>query len=113
MEGPSGMAGNPGQHLGMLMGSVVVEDGMDHLCGRDVGFDAVEETDEILMGMALHAAADHIAFQHVERGEQRRGPVLSFAAVGSEVTLTRLLDADLPLAWGDQPAFLQALARAT
>ena len=29
----------------------------------------------------------------------------------SGLTLTRLLDADLPLAWGDQPAFLQALAQ--
>jgi hypothetical protein len=31
MKGPARMAGEPGQHLGMLVGGVVVGDGVDRL----------------------------------------------------------------------------------
>ena len=62
-------------HLRMLVGGVVVEDDVDELAGRHLRFDGVEEADELLMAMALHAAADDLAFEHVERGEQRRGAV--------------------------------------
>ena len=75
MEGEARMAGEPGPHLGMLVGGVVVDDDVDDLSGRDLGFDGVEEADELLMPVALHAAADHGAVEHVERGEQRRGAV--------------------------------------
>ena len=61
--------------LGMLVGGVVVDDGVDQLAGRDLRLDGVEEADELLMPMALHAAADHRAVQHVERGEQGGGAV--------------------------------------
>ena len=37
--------------------------------------DGVEEADELLVPMPLHAAADNAAFQHVEGGEQRGGAV--------------------------------------
>ena len=43
---------------------------MDDLAGGDVGFDRIEKADELLMAMALHAAADDPAFQDVERGKQ-------------------------------------------
>ena len=59
----------------MLVGGVVVEDGVDHLAGRDLALDGVEEADELLMPVALHAAADHRAVEHVQRGEQRRRAV--------------------------------------
>ena len=42
---------------------------------RDLGLDRVEEADELLVTVALHAPADHLAFQHVEGGEQRSGAV--------------------------------------
>ena len=37
--------------------------------------DGIEEADELLMAMALHALADDGAVEHVERREQRRGAV--------------------------------------
>ena len=37
--------------------------------------DGVEEADELLMAVALHAPADDRALEHVEGGEQRGGAV--------------------------------------
>ena len=45
------------------------------LSGRNLRLDGVEEADELLMPMALHAAADDLAVEHVEGGEQRGGAV--------------------------------------
>ena len=56
------------------MGGIVVEDGVDHLAGRD-GLDGCDEADELLMPMARRAAADDLAFEHAERGEQGRRAV--------------------------------------
>src|ERR1700722_9488392 len=58
--------------LGVLAGVVVVEDRMDGLAGGDLALDGVEETDELLMPMALHVAADHGSVEHVHRRKQRR-----------------------------------------
>ena len=48
---------------------------MDQLAGRDRRLDRVEEADELLVPVALHAVADDRAVEHVERGEQRGGAV--------------------------------------
>ena len=69
------VAGEPAQHLGMLVSSVVVEDDVDHLAGRHRALDGVEEADEFLVPVALHAWADDGAVEHVEGGEQGRGAV--------------------------------------
>src|SRR5438876_7536378 len=37
------MAGEPFEHLGVLVSGVVVEDDMDPLAGRDLGLDSVQE----------------------------------------------------------------------
>src|SRR3984957_16771894 len=58
--------------LGVLAGVVVVEDRMDGLAGGDLALDGVEETDELLMPMALHVAADYGSVEHVHRRKQRR-----------------------------------------
>jgi len=42
VEGPAGMAAQPGDHLGVLVGGVVVEDGVDGLARRDLALDGVE-----------------------------------------------------------------------
>ena len=68
MEDEPRMPGEPGAHLGVLLGGVIVEDDVDDLAGRDFGFNGIEKTDELLMAVALHAAADDLAFQHIERG---------------------------------------------
>ena len=61
--------------FGMLVGGVVVEDDVDHLAGRHLGLDRVQEAHELLMAVALHVAADHRPVEDVERSEQGRGAV--------------------------------------
>src|SRR5216684_4616716 len=75
MEDPAGMIGEPLLDLGMLVGGVVVGDGMDDFAGPDSALDGVEELDELLVGVARHAAADHGAVEDVEGGEQGGGAV--------------------------------------
>ena len=75
MEDEARMPCQPGSGFGMLVRAVIVEDHVDDLAGRDFGLDRVEETDEFLMPVALHAAADEPAVEHIEGGEQRRGAV--------------------------------------
>lgn len=64
------MSAQPFDHLGVLVGGVIVEDGVNRLASRDLALDNIEEADELLMSVALHAAADDIALQDVEGGEQ-------------------------------------------
>ena len=42
---------------------------MDQLAGRDVALDLVEEADELLWGVTLHALTDDGTIQDVERSE--------------------------------------------
>jgi len=65
----------PLAHLRMLVGGIVVEDGVDHFAGRNLGLDGVQEADEFLMAMALHVAADDGAIENIQRREQGRGAV--------------------------------------
>ena len=83
MERPSRMFGEPGRHLRMFMGGIVVEDGVDHLAGQDGPLDGCDEADKLLMPMARHAAADDLAFEHAERGEQGRVAVAFIIVRGS------------------------------
>src|ERR1700687_2060510 len=76
------MPRQPSPHLGVLVGGVVVEDDMDDFAGRDLRLDGVEEPDELLMAVALHAAADHVALEHIESGEQRGRAVPFVDAMG-------------------------------
>ena len=75
MEGEARMAIEPFADLRVLMGGIVVEDDMDGLFGRDLSLDLVEEADELLMPMLLHAAPDDLAFEHIEGGKQGGGAV--------------------------------------
>jgi hypothetical protein len=69
MERPSRMAFEPSANIGMLMGGVIVDDGVDRLARRDLLLDDIEEANEFLMAMALHVAANHRAVEDVHRGE--------------------------------------------
>jgi hypothetical protein len=53
----------------VLVRPIVIEDHADDLANWNLGFDRVQETDELLMPMALHAAPDGFACEHVECGE--------------------------------------------
>lgn len=75
MEGETRMALEPFAELWVLMGHIIVEDDMDGLLCRDLSLDLVEEADELLMPMLLHAAPDDLAFEHVEGGKQGSGAV--------------------------------------
>ena len=69
------MPGQPLAHLRMLVGRIVVYEGVDHFSHRDLLVDRVEEADELLMARALHVAADDGAVKDVEGCEQRGGAV--------------------------------------
>src|SRR5207248_1781287 len=58
VEHQAGMAIEPGAHLGVIMAAVIVEDDVDELAGPGLGLDRVEGANELLMPVALHAAAD-------------------------------------------------------
>lgn len=72
MEGETRMAIEPFANLRVLMGGIIIEDDMDGLFGRNLSLDLVEEADELLMPMLLHAASNDLAFEHIEGGKQGR-----------------------------------------
>ena len=68
----------PLAHLRMLVGCVVVDDGVDQFLDRHLCLDGVEEADELLVPVALHVSADDGAVEDVESGEQRGSRGSSF-----------------------------------
>jgi len=89
VEDPAWVSGEPGLHLGMLVDGVIVQDDVDHLAGRNCALDGVEEADEFLMAVALHAAAEDGAVEDVQRGEQGCRAVADII-VGHRTGLARL-----------------------
>ena len=75
------MSGQPFLHLGMFVGGVVVDDGVDRVSRRHLRLDGVEEADELLVPVALHVAADDGAVENVEGGEQR-GRAVALVVMG-------------------------------
>src|SRR6516162_5268923 len=75
------MATQPGPHLGVFVAAVIVEDDVDDLAGQDLSLDRVQKADELLMPVPLHAAADDLAFEHVEGGKQR-GRAVALVVMG-------------------------------
>jgi hypothetical protein len=71
----------PGSHLRVLVGGIVVEHHVDRLVGRYLALDGIEKTDEFLMPVALHATPDDLAFEDIEGGKQGDGAVL-FVVLG-------------------------------
>jgi hypothetical protein len=71
MESEARVTPEPLDHLGMLVGGVVVQDHMDQLARRNLALNGVEKADELLVQMTLHAASDHAPRRHVQRGKQR------------------------------------------
>src|SRR4051812_38802900 len=79
----------PLAHLRMLVGCVVVDDGVDRFWGRHLRLDGIEEADELLVPVSLHVAADDGAVEDVEGGEQR-GCAVTFVVVGHRSGAARL-----------------------
>jgi hypothetical protein len=82
------MLPEPRLHAWVLVGRVVVHDDMQREFGRSLDVDLLEETDELLMPMARHAVANHLAVEHAEGRKQggravapvvvRHGPTAAF-----------------------------------
>src|SRR4051795_355087 len=55
VEGPARVPRQPGHDLGMRVGAVVVHDRVDELARGDRRLDGVEEAEELLVAVPLHA----------------------------------------------------------
>jgi hypothetical protein len=71
VEGEARMPPQPFDDFGMFMGGVVIQDHMDQSADRNLGLDLVEEANELLVPVALHALPDDRAIEHVERRKKR------------------------------------------
>ena len=65
MEDPARVVGRATPDLGVLVGRIVVEDHVDHLAGRHGALDRIEEAEELLVPVALHALADEAAVEDI------------------------------------------------
>src|SRR5262249_61605578 len=83
------MPRQPLAHLWMLVGRIVVDDGVDHLSHGDLSLDRIEEADELLVAMALHVAANDGPIEDVE-GCERRGGAVTFVVVRHRPGAARL-----------------------
>ena len=89
VEYPAWMSVEPGADLWVFVGGVVVEDGVNDLADGNFALDGVEEADELLMGVLLHAAAEDRAVEDVEGGEEC-GRAMALVVVGHGPGLARL-----------------------
>ena len=64
------MPGQPGADFFMLVGRIIVDNGVDGLVCRNIALDAVEKSDELLVAMALHVLPDDGSIQNVQRRKQ-------------------------------------------
>src|SRR5262245_32003794 len=83
------MPGEPVTDLGMFVGGIVVDDGMDRLSLRRLRLDGVEKADELLMSVALDVAANDGAVEHIE-GSKQRGGAVPLVVVGHGTGAPRL-----------------------
>ena len=70
MENEPAMVFDPFKNLRVFVSGIVVDDHMHRFLLGHPGIDDVEEADELLMAMALHALADDLAVKHIERREK-------------------------------------------
>ena len=57
MERPARMIGEPFENLGLFVGGVIVDDGVDDFSGRNSALDGIEEADELLVAMPSSCSA--------------------------------------------------------
>ena len=58
MEGPARVTAEPGDHFGLLVNGIVVEDDVDQLARGNRRLDGVEKADELLMQIPTKPAGD-------------------------------------------------------
>ena len=59
----------------MFVGAVIVDHEMEIHADRRAGIDDIEKPDKLLVPVAGHAIADHVAVEHAQGREQRGGAV--------------------------------------
>lgn len=65
----------PFPHLGIFVGRIVVENDVTDFSSGNRSLNGIEEGDELLMLVALHAASDHLAFEHIKSGKECGGAI--------------------------------------
>src|SRR5437763_6485218 len=70
----------------MFVRAVIVENHVNDLADWDLGLDGIQELDELLMPVTLHAASDHLAVEHVEQ----RGGAVPLVIMGHRPAASRL-----------------------
>ena len=73
----------------MLVGRIVVDDGVNYFSRRNLRLNRIKEAKELLMVMALHVAADDSAIDDFEGCEQS-GAAVTFVVVGHRPGAARL-----------------------
>src|SRR3990172_7321428 len=81
MHMKSRMLSKPGLNLWMLVCRVVIGNQMQYLVLGRGGIDLPQKAQPFLMAMPLHALADYVAIQCVERSKQR-GHTIAFVVMG-------------------------------
>src|SRR5665647_677822 len=75
MQVEPGMLGEPGLHVLVVVGGVVVQNHMNRNAFGHFLVYCAQELEELFVAVLVHARADHGAIQGVECGEQRGGAV--------------------------------------
>ena len=65
----------PGSDAGMPMSSIVIEDEMEGDLAGELGVQAPQEFEELLMAVAWVALSNDLTFGHLKCGEKGSGPV--------------------------------------
>jgi len=74
------LAREPGPHVRMLVGGVVVDDGLDDPAGWHCPLGGIEEANELLIGAACSGRLRGLP-AHIQYREQRRASEMTFAGV--------------------------------
>ena len=94
METEARSLGEPGTHLGMLVGGIIVDQEVEVEPGGHLAIDAAQEREELLMTLSPGTGARHLAGGHVEGGGHGRGPVTDVVTgVILDVRAVALVDA--------------------
>src|SRR5271169_5196940 len=65
MECPERMIGEPFEDVGLFVGGIVVDDGVNDFSDRHAALDGVEEANELLVAMPPHATPNHGSVEDV------------------------------------------------
>ena len=89
MQRELGVLGEPGVHVVVLVGAIVVDDQVEVEPWGKLAIERTKELQELLVAVTRQALADDTTVEHAQRGEQRRGAV-ALVVVGHRAGAPRL-----------------------